>query len=119
MRSALFALALLATAPAAAQDTAESEVPDPPSVELRPAQVRFRSAIEGLRVRYMQDPLLDEASDGLVVRVGAPSRYVELCATPCDVDLPQTHLGLAVQRGDHLHRFTRPLGVDGPSLIHL
>ncbi len=120
MRSALPLLVflLLATAHAHAQD--DDAVPEPPpSVELRPSTVRFHANLEGLRVLYLQDPTLDDTDGRLAIRVPAPSRYVELCDVPCDRELPQTHLGLAVARGDHLIRFDTPLGVDGPTDVSL
>ncbi|MCB9596139.1 MAG: hypothetical protein H6719_25680 [Sandaracinaceae bacterium] len=116
MRLAASTLALLlAAAPAAAQ-----EVPDPPApVDLAPATVRFRANVPDLQVLYMQDPVLDDSGGAIAVRAAPPGRYSELCVAPCDVDLPQTHLGLAVRRRDHLHRFDAPLGVDGPTGVRI
>lgn len=102
---------------ASASSVRAQEVPEAPaSVELRPARVRFRANLEGLDVLYLPDPTLDDA---LSVRLGAPSRYQLLCRAPCDRDLPQTHLGLAVRRGAQLVRFDDPLGVDGPTGVRL
>jgi len=95
---------------------AEAEVPAPPRpVELRPATVRFRADAPGVRVHYLPDPVLDDASGGgLRVRLPAPSRYDLLCETPCDVQLPQSHYGLAFARDDGLLvRSPEPFGVDG------
>jgi len=83
-------------------------------VELRPSTVRFRANLEGLRVLYLQDPVLDERDGELVIRPSPAHRYVELCAVPCNRELPQTHLGLAVAREQRVIRLHTPLGVDGP-----
>lgn len=113
-------VALLLLVGAAAPAAAQTAVPDPPpGVDLRPVSVRFRGNVEGLRVRYLADPVLDEGRGGLVVRRAAPTRYEELCVAPCDRDLPQTHVGLAVERGGHLVRFDEPLGIDGPTGVRL
>jgi len=113
-------VALLIVVGAAAPAAAQTTVPDPPpGVDLRPVNVRFRGNVEGLRVRYLADPVLDEGTDGLVVRRVAPTRYEQLCVAPCDRDLPQTHVGLAVEREGHLVRFEAPLGVDGPTGVTL
>jgi len=114
-------VALLLVVGAAAPAAAQTRVPDPPrDVDLRPVSVRFRANVEGLRVRYLADPVLDESRRGeLVVRRAPPARYEELCVAPCDRDLPQTHVGLAVERDGHLVRFDDPLGIDGPTGVQL
>lgn len=116
MRLGALLVALACAAPAAAQEEA---VPAPPEVELRPATVRFRANLEDVHVRYMQDPVLDDTSGRLSVRLAPIARYAELCVAPCEVELPQTHLGLAAARGEHVHRFTEPLGVDGPTGVRI
>jgi len=118
MKAALGALFLcLSAAPAQAQD---ETVPEPPTpVDLRPSTVRFRAETPGLSVRYLTDPVLEDSSGGLVVRSVAESRYAPLCDVPCDRELPQGHVGLAVERGGHLVRFSRPLGIDGPTGVRL
>ncbi|MEC7524715.1 MAG: hypothetical protein VYE22_32850 [Myxococcota bacterium] len=111
----LLAVELLVAAPASAQES--TVVPEPPEpVELRPATVRFHADVEGLEVLYLPAPTLDE---GLRVRLAPPSRYQLLCAAPCDRELPQTHLGLALRRGERVVRFTEPFGVDGPTGVRL
>lgn len=115
MRRAALALALAALVPSAAR---AQEVPEAP-VELRPASVRFRANLEGVHVRYLQDPVLEDTARGLAVRPAPVGRYAELCVAPCDVELPQTHLALAAARGDTVHRFTEPLGVDGPTGVRI
>lgn len=102
--------------------TAEMEaVPSPPApVELRPVTVRFRANVEGVSVRYLPDPILEDDASGLHLRLPPASRYSVLCDAPCDRELPQTHFGLAVTRGGgDLVRFERPLGVDGPTGVSI
>ncbi|MBX3272322.1 MAG: hypothetical protein KF729_18835 [Sandaracinaceae bacterium] len=109
------AWALIAVVSGSGLAAAQERVPEPPDVELRPVTVRFRADVAGLRVLYAQDPVLDEGASGLVVRAAPTSRYAELCVAPCDAELPQTHLGLAVARAGRVHRFETPLGLDGPT----
>lgn len=114
------ALAIAAGLPGLARAQEETaDVPEAPSVELRPATVRFRANLEGVHVEYLQDPVLEDTPRGLAVRPAPASRYAELCVAPCDVELPQTHLALAARFGEHVHRFTEPLGVDGPTGVRI
>jgi len=121
MRRAAIALLVLAWADVAHAEGETDALPDPPSpVELRPATVRFRANIEGLRVHYLADPVLDDdPGGGVVVRLVSESRYPLLCESPCDRELPQGHFGLALGRGDRVVRFLEPLGVDGPTGVRL
>ncbi|MCA9604661.1 MAG: hypothetical protein KC619_03640 [Myxococcales bacterium] len=123
MRVAALGLALMFAAGlpglARAQDGARDAVPEAPSVELRPATVRFRASLEGVHVLYMQDPVLEDSPRGLAVRPAPIGRYAELCVAPCDVELPQTHLALAARFGEHAQRFAEPLGVDGPTGVRI
>lgn len=119
MRLTAVLLVMCSASLAAAQDRTEA-IPQPPApVELRPATVRFRGNLEGLRVHYLADPILDDDEGGLVIRRVAEARYLHLCDTPCDRELPQGHFGLAVGRGERLVRFLEPLGVDGPTGVRL
>ena len=76
MRVAALGLALMFAAGlpglARAQDGARDAVPEAPSVELRPATVRFRASLEGVHVLYMQDPVLEDSPRGLAVRGSPP-----------------------------------------------
>ncbi|HJL18089.1 MAG TPA: hypothetical protein RMH99_20665, partial [Sandaracinaceae bacterium LLY-WYZ-13_1] len=128
-RPLLAALLLLLALPAAAR-AQDNEIPiappdppppsaapsRPPPVRLRPVTVAFRANAPGVRVHYLPDPVLEDTpAGGVRVRRAAPPRYSLLCEAPCDVELPQSHFGLAFSRGEdgRLIRSIEPFGVDG------
>ena len=118
------ALFLFAPAAAAAQGTTPAEeaaAPDPPPpVGLTPATVRFASEAEGVGVRYLADPVLDDtAGGGLAVRLADPRRYALLCEAPCERELPRGHFALAFEREGSLRRMREPLGIDGPTAVRI